>query len=170
MRPFPFRLLGIGGGVFFLLAWTIPSLAADIDNLSHLPVPRFASLRSGEVNLRVGPGLRYPIAWVYTRRGLPVEIIAEYDIWRRIRDPAGVEGWVNKTELTGKRAVMVTGDVRSLKRSAEETAAVLAHLETGVIGQILSCAPDWCKVKIDGTKGYLRKTDFWGAYTDEKFE
>ncbi len=156
---------------FFSLCCIVPALAAEeIDNTSHLPIPRFASLRSGEVNMRTGPGTRYPIAWVYTRRGLPVEVTAEYDIWRRVRDPEGVEGWINKTELTGKRSAVVTGSGHDMYDSRDDHAAIRAHLEAGATGQILSCAQEWCKVRFDGVKGYLRKADFWGAYPDEKFD
>jgi len=146
------------------------ALAEETDNTSHLPLPRFASLRSGEVNMRTGPGTRYPIAWVYTRRGLPVEVIAEYDIWRRVRDPSGTEGWVNKTELTGKRQAVITGSVNDLRNDPDDKARIIAHLETGSIGQITSCTPEWCKLKFDEVKGYLRKSAFWGAYPNEKFD
>jgi SH3-like domain-containing protein len=144
--------------------------AEEPDNSSHLPLPHFATLRSGEVNMRTGPGTRYPIEWVYTHRGLPVEVIAEYDIWRRVRDPEGTEGWVNKTELTGKRAVIITGTEHDLYNDTDDKASIVAHLEAGAMGQLVSCTLDWCKVKFDGTKGYLHKTDFWGAYPNEAFD
>jgi SH3-like domain-containing protein len=153
-----------------LLFFAALAVAEEADNTSHLPIPRFASLRSGEVNMRTGPGTRYPIAWVYTRRGLPVEITAEYDIWRRVRDPEGTEGWVNKTELTGKRTAIVTGGIRNLHDERNDQSATLAHLEAGVIGQIIFCEAVWCKVKFDGIKGYLPKTGFWGAYPNEVFD
>ena len=155
-----------------LLAILIPVYvcAEEIDNTSHLPLPRFATLRSGEVNMRTGPGTRYPIEWVYARRGLPVEVTAEYDIWRRVRDPDGTEGWVNKTELTGKRGAVVIGKTRELREQHDDEASIVAHLEAGTIGEIVSCNPDWCKLKFSGIKGYLRKTDFWGAYPKESFD
>jgi len=155
--------------VLVLLA-TAGHAADEVDNTSHLPLPRFASLRSGEVNMRTGPGTRYPIVWVYARRGLPVEVIAEYDIWRRVRDPEGSEGWVNKTELTGKRGAVITGALRELRDSRDDQATIVAHLQIGAMGQLISCAQDWCKVKFDGIKGYLHKTDFWGAYPTEIFD
>jgi SH3-like domain-containing protein len=139
----------------------------------HLPLPRFATLRSDEANMRTGPGTRYPIEWVYRHKGLPVEIVAEYDIWRRVRDPDGVEGWFHKTELTGKRSATVTGaagTVRELRDSRDDQSAILAHLQPGAEGQLISCQADWCKLKFDGIKGYLHKSDFWGAYTNETFD
>ena len=135
---------------------------------SHLPLPRFASLRAGEVNMRAGPGTRYPIQWVLTREGMPVEIAAEYEVWRRVRDPSGDEGWVNRNGLSGKRAAIVTG-VRDLHDDSDDASAVVAHLEDGATGQLLSCKKEWCRLKFEGIKGYLRKTDFWGAYPDETF-
>jgi SH3-like domain-containing protein len=155
--------------VAFACLISVAQAADEIDNTSHLPLPRFATLRSGEVNMRTGPGTRYPIEWVYTRRGLPVEVTAEYDIWRYVRDPEGTEGWVNKTELTGKRGLVITGGVHELRDDRDDKAATLAHVEAGAIGELVSCVPDWCKVKFDGIKGYLRKTDFWGAYQGETF-
>ena len=137
---------------------------------SGLPVPRFAALRSGEVNMRMGPGTRYPIEWVLTRQGLPVEIIAEYEIWRRVRDPDGTEGWVHKVSLTGKRSAIVTGVPRELRSDRDDKSAVAAHLEVGAIGQLVSCRLDWCKLKFNGIKGYLHKNQFWGAYPNEVFD
>ena len=155
--------------VFLFVSSTVFA-AEEIDNTSHLPLPRFASLRSDEVNMRTGPGLRYPIEWVYTRRGLPVEITAEYDIWRRVRDPEGTEGWVSKTELTGKRGAVIVGDGHDLREDRDDQAAVLAHLESGALGQIISCRKEWCKVRFEDIKGFLRKPSFWGAYPDETFD
>jgi SH3-like domain-containing protein len=137
---------------------------------SGLPIPRFASLRASDVNLRTGPGTRYPIDWVFTHQGMPVEITAEYEMWRRVRDAEGDEGWVHKNALTGKRAAIVTGSLRELRRNPDVGAALAAHLEAGAVGQLLSCAKNWCKLKFDNVKGYLPKTEFWGAYESEVFD
>lgn len=168
MKTFFFLLFAV-----FLLAW-VPVHAADEsgdDGLgaSGLPLPRFASLRSNEVNMRAGPGLRYPIEWVYTRHMLPVEITVEYDIWRRVRDPEGNEGWVHKSNLSGRRMAVVTGKTGELRKNDDPQAPPVAHLQRGAMGQILSCKPEWCRLKFENVKGYLPKSDFWGAYGDEVF-
>jgi SH3-like domain-containing protein len=137
---------------------------------SGLPVPRFASLKSGEVNMRTGPGTRYPIEWVLSRAGLPVEITAEYDVWRHVRDPDGDEGWVHKSALSGRRTVIVTGGPHDLRDDIDENATVLAHLGAGVTGQLLSCKKEWCRIKLDDIKGWLPKAQFWGAKADETFD
>jgi SH3-like domain-containing protein len=156
--------------IFFALLLLLAFGAAQAaDTPSGLPLPRFASLRGNEVNMRAGPGTRYPIDWVYTHP-VPVEITAEYDVWRRVRDPEGSEGWVHKTELSGKRMALVTGAARDLRGDDKDAAPVVAHLEVGAIGQILACARDWCRMKFEDTKGYMRKTEFWGAYPGEIFD
>lgn len=163
--------------LFFVLLFSFPVLAVDetdggeiVKGGSGLPIPRFASLRASDVNLRTGPGTRYPIDWVFTKQGMPVEITAEYEMWRRVRDVDGDEGWVHKNALSGKRAAIVTGGMHELRREPNDTAKVAAHLEAGALGHILSCARDWCKLKFEGTKGYLNKSDFWGVYPNDVFD
>jgi SH3-like domain-containing protein len=170
-RTFPLLVLS-----FFLLLSPISHAAVpETDNgegskgVSGLPIPRFASLRASDVNLRTGPGTRYPIEWVLTHQGMPVEITAEYEMWRRIRNVDGDEGWVHKNALSGHRAAIITGGKRELHDSADETSAITAHLEEGAIGQLISCSKDWCKLKFEGVKGYAHKNDFWGSYPKEIF-
>ncbi len=143
---------------------------SEAKGTSGLPLPRFASLRNAESNLRTGPGMRYPIDWVFVRRGLPMEITAEYDIWRRVRDWEGTEGWVHKNSLTGKRSVIIIGTTRALHREEDIKSPITAHLEATTIGELLSCDMDWCKVKFNRINGFLKKTDFWGAYPNEVFD
>ena len=133
-------------------------------------LPRFASLRSSEVNLRAGPGTQYPVEWVFLRRSMPIEITAEYGQWRKVRDVDGAEGWVHKSLLTSRRSVLVTGAVRSLRRDPDAASAVVARLEAGVVAKLLACANGWCRIDIDGAKGWLPQGEFWGAYDGEIVE
>jgi SH3-like domain-containing protein len=133
-------------------------------------VPRFASLRHGVVNMRVGPGLRYPIRWVYHRRGLPVEILRDYGIWRYIRDPWGTEGWMHVRNLTSKRTVLITGRIHPLRAEPSDKAAAVARLEPSVIGQLERCKGDWCRVSVGDYAGWVRRRDLWGVYPDETGE
>jgi SH3-like domain-containing protein len=165
----PVVLLALFLIIFFPLLAVAQDDAED-KNVSGLPLPRFASLRSNEINLRTGPGTRYPIDWVFKHQGMPVEVTAEYDIWRRVRDSEGTEGWVHKMALSGKRAALVTGATHDLHKRDDVESAVVAHLEAGAVGQLLSCSKAWCKLKFEGIKGYLPKTDFWGAYPNETFD
>ncbi len=146
--------------------WLAPALAQD-----HLPLPRFASLDSNEVNLRAGPGTDYPILWVYQRRGLPVEIIQEFDTWRRIRDRDGTVGWVQQNLLSGKRGALVIDEARTLRTDPTGGAKAVAILQPGVVAEIAECGTDnWCRMEIKGYKGWLRRDDFWGTYPDEVFD
>jgi SH3-like domain-containing protein len=170
----PYRKFSV---LCFILLTNATAYAAVNENesevgkgISGLPVPRFASLRSDDVNMRTGPGTRYPIEWVFKHQGLPIEITAEYEIWRRVRDPEGAEGWVHKSAISGKRSAIITGALRELRKDPDAQSSVLAHLEMGSTGQLMSCAKDWCKLKFNGIKGFLPKTHFWGAYPNEVFD
>lgn len=158
-------MLALAGPALFSPAMNNPAWAEE-----KLPLPRFASLQSGEVNMRAGPGETYPILWTYQRAGLPVEIIEEFDIWRRIRDHDGVVGWVKSTLLVGKRHVLVRDGQRPLRKSAEAGALPVALVDPGVILSVLECAGDWCRLEVQGYKGWLMKTEFWGVYAAETIE
>ncbi len=136
---------------------------------SGLPLPRFAALRADEVNMRSGPGIRYPIEWVYKRRDLPVEIEREFEVWRLVRDPEGVKGWVHQATLTGRRSFVVTGTDQVMRRSADDTAAAVATLKPGVIGRLRGCQAGaaWCQVQVGDYRGWLKRDQFWGTYAAE---
>ncbi len=135
-----------------------------------LPLPRFVTLRADEVNLRIGPGIRYPIDWVYHRAGLPVEIIDEFDTWRRIRDWQGTEGWVHQSMVQGRRGILVTGKRHTLRRRPEAGAPGVALVDAGVVGVLERCETDWCEVTVDGYSGWLERGAFYGLYPGEKVE
>jgi SH3-like domain-containing protein len=138
--------------------------------VTGLPLPRFASLRADEINLRAGPGTRFPVEWTYRRAGLPVEIVREFDTWRRIRDVDGVEGWVQQARLAGRRTFLVRGGERTLRAAPDGQAEPVARLEPGVIGTIRRCeaASAWCEVTVPGARGYLRREAMWGVYPGEE--
>ena len=155
-----------------MIALGISSAIAQARSGSGLPLPRFVTLRSGEVNLRAGPGVRYPVEWIYKKRYLPVEVVAEYDTWRKIRDWQGTQGWVHQGMLSGKRSIIVTGDLRTLRAEPSTSSIPSARLEEGVIAKLLKCpqGTTWCKVEADGFEGWLRKAEFWGVYSAESLE
>lgn len=151
----------------FLAGTALPGRAADD---TSLPLPRFVTLRSEEANARTGPGTQYPIEWRFTRRGMPVEVVAQFSQWRKIRDWQGAEGWVHQSLLSGRRAVVVTGIARVLRRRAVEDSDPVAQVEPGVIGRLLECEPGWCRVELQSYRGWLKRTEFWGVYPGEKVE
>jgi SH3-like domain-containing protein len=132
-----------------------------------LPVPRFVSLDADRVHLRYGPGRDYPVSWVLARKGLPVEIIAEFDTWRKVQLQDGDAGWVHSSLLSSRRTVMIKNDIAELRRTPADDARVVLRAEPGVIGDLLDCEQDWCRVDIRGRRGWLRRHAFWGVLPDE---
>lgn len=173
----PLRL----AGRMLLLAWfavgcTPLAQAAEpaTGAVSGLPIPRFVSLKSDRVNVRSGPNKDQEVRWVYTRAGMPVEITAEFENWRRIRDWEGAEGWVYHSLLSGKRAAVVVPTLKDelvpLYESAEPESSVVARLQPGVLTQIKSCTGKWCQVSGKGFSGWIVQERLWGAYPNEKVE
>jgi len=136
---------------------------------SKLPVPRFVTLRTGQVNFRAGPGFQYPITWIYQRDGLPVEIIGEFDVWRQVVAPDGGTGWVHMATIRARRGFFVTAPKTPLLATPDPNAQILATLDAGVSGTLLACAPDaeFCKASAGNLTGYLARQDFWGAFAGE---
>jgi SH3-like domain-containing protein len=132
-----------------------------------LPVPRFVSLGADQVNLRFGPGREYPISWVLERKGLPVEIIAEFDTWRKVRLHDDDEGWVHSSLLSSRRTLVIKDDIAELRRTPADDARVVLRAEPGVLGDLLDCEEDWCRVEIEGRRGWLRREAFWGVLPGE---
>ncbi len=155
--------------VLVVLIGLAGSAYAEEDAPSQLPVPRFVTLNADEVNLRTGPGLRYPVRLVLKKDGLPVQIIKEFDVWRQIEDKDGDEGWVHKSLLSGKRAVIVSGPVQTLLRKPDEGTKPVVKLEPGVIAGLDRCEKEWCYLSVASYKGWLKRENIWGVYPDEKF-
>ncbi|NOG72600.1 SH3 domain-containing protein [Roseicella sp. DB1501] len=134
-----------------------------------LPLPRFAALGSNQVNLRIGPDLRYKIEWTYQRKDLPVQIVEEHEHWRRIRDPEGTEGWVQRPLLTSRRSFLVQGEERALRSRPEANAEPVARLKPGVIGMIRHCEAEsaWCEARVGDYRGWIRRSEIWGVAPDE---
>lgn len=144
-----------------------------IGSISGRPLPRFAALRSDEVNMRSGPGTRFPIEWTFQRRDLPVEILREFELWRRIRDPEGTEGWVHQSTLITRRSFIVRGAPGSevmLRRRAEEQSQPVARLRPGVVGRLRACEPTspWCEAQVGEFRGYIKRADIWGVGPTEE--
>lgn len=138
--------------------------------VTNLPVPRYVSLKTNEGNARRGPGLSHRVDWVFTRAGIPLRVTAEYENWRRIEDAEGVGGWVHYTLLSGVRSVLVTQDMAEVRANPKEDAEVVVQAEQGVVGKLLECDADWCRIAIDGYKGWVKKTSLWGVDAGELVE
>ena len=148
------------------------SLAVDtpLKSSSGLPIPRFVTLATDKVFVRTGPALRYPIKWVLQKEHLPVEILQEFDTWRKIRDMEGDDGWVHQSMLSGNRSVIVKGEVNlAVRKDAVEQSRVIAYLEPHVIASVSGCRGAWCEVKAEGYEGFAERKFLWGVYDSEEF-
>ncbi|HMQ58605.1 MAG TPA: SH3 domain-containing protein [Rhizobiaceae bacterium] len=148
---------------------------------SGLPLPRFVSLKGKSVNLRVGPGREYAVSWRYLKAGLPMEIIQEYDNWRRVRDAEGAEGWVFHSLLSGRRTAIAapwetrkSGKLIAVLSKPQQGADKVAQVEPGVIGAISACDGQWCRMEFSSqnytVRGWVDQAQLWGAYPQEKIE
>lgn len=143
------------------------SAAQERGPVTNLPLPRFVSLKAAEGNVRRGPSLTHRIDWVFKHRNMPLEVIAEYGHWRRVRDRDGQGGWVHYSLLSGVRTVVVERDMMTLFAQPDPKAQQNAHLEMGVIARLGECRPDWCRLSAGGQKGWARKENLWGVRPDE---
>ena len=143
--------------------------APTIGAATNQPLPRWASFRTDEVNLRAGPGTRYPIEWVYRRVGLPVQIEREFEAWRLVTDQDGVKGWVHSATLQGRRGFAVKGKERPLRKSAADDAPPVALLKPGVVGRLRACEANapWCEVQVADYRGWLKRDEIWGVFATE---
>jgi SH3-like domain-containing protein len=151
-----------------------PTHAGSDPVTSGLPVPRFVSLKVDRVNVRGGPDKDHDVTYIYTRVGWPVEITAEFENWRRIRDSDGSEGWVYHSLLSGKRTAAVLlklkTDLAPLHAKPDAKSGVTAQLQVGVLGTVKACDGKWCHITGDGFDGWIEQIDLWGVYPTEKIE
>ena len=170
-------LFGIAIGTLTLDGLTGLSHAQSLKRgPSGLPLPRFVSLKAKRVNLRVGPGRDYAVDWLYLKPGLPMEIIQEYDNWRRVRDADGTEGWIYQSLLSGRRTAVVapwkrrSNPMVELFEDRSARARAVAKMQPGVIGTLHHCDGKWCEMSVAGHRGWIQQSKLWGAYPDETVE
>ena len=173
---YPFKLVLV---LTALTAAGLPSSTAqsappEAAKASGLPLPRFVSISATHANLRKGPGSQYAVAWILQRRNLPVEVIGEFEHWRKIREAGGETGWVHKSKLSGKRTGMAVSAGRSeepvpgYKDPRKETPVLM--VEPGAIGEIRACREGWCDLRFKGGQAWMPRESIWGVYPDEEFD
>ena len=133
-----------------------------------LPIPRFVSIKSNEVNARKGPGTSYPIEWVYIKKGEPVEVIAEFEQWRKIRDIDGGKGWVHSSVISGRRSVIILDkNPINMHYRASNKSTIIAKIEYGVRCSIKKCDKIWCNLSCQDNTGWIKRQNLWGLYDHE---
>ena len=138
---------------------------------SGLPIPRFVSLRSNKVFVRSGPARRYPVKWVFRKKGLPVEIIQEFDTWRKIKDHEEEEGWIHQSLLSGQRTIL-TKAAQSivLQNKPGDEGRAIARIEPNVVAALEQCQEDWCQIEAQTYRGWSPRKFLWGIYAGEELE
>ena len=148
--------------------------SGPVGRTTGLPIPRFLSIKADKVNVRSGPTKDHGVAWVFTRAGLPVEVTAEFETWRRIRDADGAEGWVYHSMLSGRRTALVSPWAKegptSLYAAPDRSSSIKAQLEAGVLGRVDHCDGTWCRFFDNGFDGFIEQVKLWGEYPGEKFD
>jgi SH3-like domain-containing protein len=137
---------------------------------SELPVPRFISISKKNANLRVGPGKRYPIDWIFRRRGVPVLVTAEFEHWRKVVDASGAVSWLHKSLLSGNRTAVLMGELATFHITGDNDAPIVFRAEAGVIGALEACVGGWCRMKIRGRTGWIQRRRIFGALPNEEFD
>jgi SH3-like domain-containing protein len=162
-------------------AQAVPDAPAPMANTSGMKVPRYVSLKADHVLLRQGPGAEYPTAWVFKRTGLPVEIVEEIEVWRKVRDAGGTVGWVHMSLLSGRRTALILpweikeGQAQqppsaTLRDDDRESARAIAQIEAGVLAGIIGCENGWCRVSVGSYRGYIEQSKLWGTYPNEQIK
>ncbi len=164
------RLILTGLVALLLACGPTVSVAAERGPVTNLPLPRFVSLKANEANARRGPDTSHRIDWVYKRRDLPLRITAEYEHWRRVEDVEGQGGWMHHALLSGVRTALVQTDMTPLHQRADDTSAQTALLERGVIARLRECQRDWCRLEVQGARGWAEKRHLWGVEAAEEFD
>jgi SH3-like domain-containing protein len=143
-----------------ILSGAAPALGPD----SGKPVPRWESLKTGEVNGRQGPSLEHRVLWTYHRRGLPVRVVAETEGWRKVIDPAGDSAWVHAGGLDSRRTVFVaSADPAPLRRAPRTNSKPRAFLEKGVVAGLRACKDTWRRLQVGDRQGWTPAAALWGA-------
>lgn len=165
---------GMIGGTPYSFAASAQGAIGTVGSVTGLPLPRFVSLKATPINVRKGPSKDHAVEWVFKRKGLPVEVIAEFDRWRRIRDRDGDVGWVYHSLIDGRRTAIVRAiaeiDLTPLYEAPDTGAEVVALAEPGVTGTLIACQAAWCRFSASGHTGWIERRAIWGTYPEENFD
>jgi SH3-like domain-containing protein len=141
---------------------------------------RYLSLKADRVVLRQGPGPDFPASWILRQTGLPVEVVEENEVWRKVRDAGGAEGWVHSSLLSGRRTALVLPPEAKdsqrqppstlLREDDRENARPVVQVEAGVLANIIACGNGWCRVSVGTYRGYIEQAKLWGTYPNERIK
>ena len=158
--------------------YRVSALAAVVSVISGVaafgaasgPQPYFVSIKVDEAYMREGPSDMHRVKWIYRRKGLPLEVIASFDVWRRVRDMDGEVGWMHTALLTRDRTAVVTaGPAVEVYARDDTTSQVVAQAQAGAIGRLLECSMLACEVEFPGAEGWIARSRLWGIHGGEDY-
>ncbi|WP_047264684.1 SH3 domain-containing protein [Candidatus Liberibacter africanus] len=163
--------------IHFYLALT-PDVSHSEQTFDKKIIPRFVTIKANRANSRIGPGMMYSVVCTYLTRGLPVEVLKEYENWRQIRDFDGTVGWINKSLLSNKRSAIVSPWDRKTKnliyvniyKNPDIQSLIVAQVEPGVLLTIRECSGEWCFGHNSDIEGWIKQQKIWGTYPSEIFK
>lgn len=153
----------------FLFLFNFCVFADIVGSNTGYKIPRFLSLKSDEVNLRIGPSTKYPIIIKYTQQNLPIKIIDENKSWREIIDYEGNRGWIHKTLIKGERfAIIKEGKLFKVKVFNKPKGKNIGEIGKFNIVKIKKCLTNWCLINFNSNKGWVNKNNLWGVFESEE--
>lgn len=159
--------------MFVVMSADVGTVAAQqeaVGAVTGFPIPRYVSIKASEAYARRGPSRSHRIDWVFQRRNMPMQIVAEYGHWRRVIDRDGAGGWMHYSLLSGVRTAIVEVDMLELRQHPDPTSPVQAQAELGVIAFLEECANDWCRLNVGGHRGWVPEDTLWGVEPGEVFD
>lgn len=125
--------------------------------------PYWASIEASEARMRTGPSTEFPVKWVYKRQDLPVKVVSVHEVWRKVEDPDGDQGWMHVSLLSPNRTAMVVAPgISELRETPSATARISWRVEKGVVGKVDDCQKGWCRLDVTGRAGYIEISRIWG--------
>ena len=145
------------------------NLYAEKGAVTGFDIPRFVSLKSNEINMRVGPSINYPINIKYVKKNLPIEIIDEFELWRKVRDHKNNIGWIKKGLLKGDRYILTGIKNNNVVIFNRPSGREIGIIKKNNILKLEVCLPDWCYISHQNIQGWSSKENIWGIYKDETY-
>ncbi len=167
LLPVNRRILALFSVIMLVLGPLVASAQDKRGQVTNLPLPRYVSMKAAEGNVRRGPSLSHRIDWVFKRRGMPLQVTAEYGNWRKVQDRDGAGGWVHYALLSGVRTVLIESDLLPVYSNPDPNSQVSARFETGVVARLGTCTIEWCRISAGGYRGWALKSNLWGVDPSE---
>ena len=121
----------------------------------------FFSLKKNKVNVRYGPSFDSPIKFIYKKINLPIKQIDKKENWRRIIDLKNNSGWIHQSQLKKVNSIILLED-RILFKKPSNFSKPIAKIKKGRILILQRCENNWCKIKTEKFKGWLKTDNIWG--------